>query len=235
MDCCTASSQQVFADKICDWSLVLVQCEVGVVVRWKKLFFIGGFSMSWKSLSFSPTKSFPFTESFTLCSQKPLVFATETPLVRTTFYCPQKLPFLRTKSLSFAQAVPCLFQKPHIFTNQKFFFCTNLFYCHQKQSFSTLHLPFAQPLTYCLQRIQPFFWCSLNSLRCKAGASHRFKSLPAIPGEVAAFRKTGYLMMAGCFSGNYVSTGDLNRPRSPERFANLWRAFWFFLHDAKRM
>jgi hypothetical protein len=46
--------------------------------------------------------------------------------------------------------------------------------------------------------------------------SHRFKSLPAIPGEVAAFRKTGYLMMAVYFSENHVSTGDLNRPRSPE-------------------
>ena len=53
-------------------------------------------------------------------------------------------------------------------------------------------------------------------LCCKAGASHRFKSLPAIPGEVAAFRKTGYLMIAGCFNNNHTSTGDLNRPRSPE-------------------
>ena len=53
-------------------------------------------------------------------------------------------------------------------------------------------------------------------LCCKAGASHRFKSLPAIPGEVTAFRKTGYLMKAGHFNYNHVSTGDLNRPRSPE-------------------
>ena len=53
-------------------------------------------------------------------------------------------------------------------------------------------------------------------LCCKAGASHRFKSLPAIPDEVAAFRKTGYLMNAGHFRKNTVSTGDLNRPRSPE-------------------
>ena len=53
-------------------------------------------------------------------------------------------------------------------------------------------------------------------LCCKAGASHRFKSLPAIPSEVTAFRKTGYLMKAGHFNYNHVSTGDLNRPRSPE-------------------
>ena len=53
-------------------------------------------------------------------------------------------------------------------------------------------------------------------LCCKTGASHRFKSLPAIPGEVAAFLKTGYLMNASKFRKNHVSTGDLNRPRSPE-------------------
>ena len=53
-------------------------------------------------------------------------------------------------------------------------------------------------------------------LCCKAGASHRFKSLPAIPGEVAAFRKTGYLMNAGHFRKNHVSTGDLNRGRRTE-------------------
>ena len=53
-------------------------------------------------------------------------------------------------------------------------------------------------------------------LCCKAGASHRFKSLPAIPSEVAAFSIAGYLMNAGHFRKNTLSTGDLNRPRSPE-------------------
>jgi hypothetical protein len=102
------------------------------------------------------------------------------------------------------------FYKPKVFLLHK------PFYCHPKQLFSTLRCPFQPSLTYCPQRIQLFFCCSLNSLRCKAGASHRFKSLPAIPGEVAAFRKTGYLMNAGHFRKNIVSTGDLNRPRSPE-------------------
>ena len=82
-----------------------------------------------------------------------------------------------------------LSSKAAFFTYKKLFFCTNFPYFHPKQLFSTLHLPFAPPLTYCLQRIQPFFCCSLNSLRCKAGASHRFKSLPAIPGKLAVFAK----------------------------------------------
>ena len=72
----------------------------------------------------------------------------------------------------------------------------------------------------------------MNFLRCKAGASHRFKSLPAIPGEVPAFRKTGYLMNAGHFRKNTVSTGDLNRPRSPEVRKPLVY-FWFFSYTRK--
>ena len=38
--------------------------------------------------------------------------------------------------------------------------------------------------------------------------------------------------MAGCFSGNYVSTGDLNRPRSPEVRKPLVY-FWFFSYKRK--
>ena len=67
-------------------------------------------------------------------------------------------------------------------------------------------------------------------LCCKAGASHRFKSLPAIPGEVAAFRKTGYLMNAGHFHKNTVSTGDLNR--GSQGFAPC--AFWLLFAQRKK-
>ena len=125
--------------------------------------------------------------------------------------CFKNRPFLQTQSLSFAQTFP---------------------YPHPKQPFSTLRLPFQPPLTYCLQRIQLFFCCSLNSLRRKAGASHRFKSLPAIPDEVAAFRKTGYLMNVGRFRNNHVSTCDLNRPRSPEVRKPLVY-FWYFSYTRK--
>ena len=54
----------------------------------------------------------------------------------------------------------------------------------KKLFFFALRCSFQPPLTYCPQKIQPFFWCSLNSLRCKAGVSHRFKSLPAMPGTL---------------------------------------------------
>ena len=66
------------------------------------------------------------------------------------------------KSSSFAQAFPCRFQKPPIFLQTKSFSFAQTFpYYYPKKPFSTLHLPFAPPLTYCLQRIQPFFCCSL--------------------------------------------------------------------------
>ena len=106
-------------------------------------------------------------------------------------------------------------------------------YCPPKQLFFALRHPFA-PSHNLLSAKE--HGCSFNlrskSLRCKAGTSHRFKSLPAIPGEVAPFRKTGYLMMAGCFSENHVSTGDLNRPRSPEVRKPLVY-FWFFSYTRK--
>jgi hypothetical protein len=54
--------------------------------------------------------------------------------------------------------------------------------------------------------------------------------LPAIPGEVAAFRKTGYLMKAGYFKKNHVSTGDLNR--GSQGFAP--RAFWLLFARCKK-
>ena len=43
------------------------------------------------------------------------------------------------------------------------------------------------------------------------------------------FRKTGYLMNAGHFNYNHVSTGDLNRGRRTESRV----LFGYFLHDAK--
>ncbi len=208
-------------------------------------------------MPFPHTKSFPFTESFTLCPQKPLVFATKTPLVRTTFYCPQKPPFHVQKpffctNLSLLVSKTARFHKPKALLLHKSFLN-----CYPKQSFSALRCPFQPPLTYCPQKISIFTnqkpcFCtnfflfppkttlfpppppistSLNLLStkntavllmsalilcCKAGASHRFKSLPAIPGKPTIFTITGYLMNAGHFSKNHVSTGDLNRPRSPE-------------------
>ena len=47
-----------------------------------------------------------------------------------------------------------------------------------------------------------------------ATLSHRFKSSPAIPGNLAVPGAAGYMMMAGQFSKSHVSSGDLNR--SPE-------------------
>ena len=158
--------------------------------------------MSWKNNPFPQNKRFSFTESLTLCPQKPLVFTTKTPLVRTTFYCPQKPPFLRTKAFLLHKPFLAGF-KNHLFTYKKPFIRTNLselppkailfcppqpiptalnllsaknfhfhkpkvfllhksfLNCYPKQLFSTLHLPFAPPLTYCLQRMRLFFCCSL--------------------------------------------------------------------------
>ena len=77
--------------------------------------------------------------------------------------------------------------------------------------------PFSNIVCYCeLAAKQSFFETSQSCVSTKAFLSHRFKSSPAIPGNLAMLGVAGYMMMAGHFRGNYVSSGDLNRPRSPE-------------------
>ena len=101
-------------------------------------------------------------------------------------------------------------------TKQKHFFFTNLSILLSKAILFCPPLPISTPLNLLFAKNAAVLLLFALILCCKAGTSHRFKSLPAIPDEVAAFRKTGYLINAGCFRNNHGSTGDLNRPRSPE-------------------
>ena len=74
--------------------------------------------------------------------------------------------------------------------------------------------PFSNTACYCeLAAKHPFFETSQSCVSTKATLSHRFKSSPAIPGKFAMPGTAGYMMMAGHFSRNLVSSGDLNRPR----------------------
>ena len=61
-----------------------------------------------------------------------------------------------------------------------------------------------------------FFETSQSCVSAMVTLSHRFKSSPAIPGKPAIPSAAGYLMNAGHFYESHVSSGDLNRPRSPE-------------------
>ncbi len=83
---------------------------------------------------------------------------------------------------------------------------------------------------YCELTVQhPFFETSQSCVSTKVTLSHRFKSSPAIPEKVALSGTAGYLMNAGHFRGNYVSSGDLNRGRRTESRV----LFGYFLHNAK--
>ena len=94
-------------------------------------------------------------------------------------------------------------------------------------------LPIQLKKTHCeLAEKHPFFETLQSCVRSTAALSHRFKSSPAIPGNLVVFNATGYMMMAGHFSENYVSSGDLNRPRSPEVRKPLGY-FWFFSYKRK--
>ena len=114
-------------------------------------------------------------------------------------------------------------------TKQKHFFFTNLSILLSKAILFCPPLPISTPLNLLFAKNAAVLLLIALILCCKAGVSHRFKSLPAIPGEVAVFRKTGYLMKAGHFRFKNVSTGDLNRGRRTESRV----LFGYFLHDAK--
>ena len=129
----------------------------------------------------------------------------------------------------FCTCLSSLSAKIPIFTNQKLFFRTNLSLLPSKAPLFHPPLPISTPLNLLFAKNTAVLLLFALILCCKAGSSHRFKSLPAIPSEVTVFRKTGYLMMAAYFSENHVSTGDLNRGRRTESRV----LFGYFLHDAK--
>ena len=167
--------------------------EVVAAVRREKVFLYQVAFHEPKKCLYREPKSFSLAESFTNFTQSR--FYAQKLLLHVPFFAVRKyFQFLQTKSFSFAQT----------------------FLLPPKATLFHPPLPIPTILNLLSTKNTAVLLQSALILCCKAGASHRFKSLPAIPGEVAAFRKTGYLMMAAYFSENHVSTGDLNRPRSPE-------------------
>ena len=99
---------------------------------------------------------------------------------------------------------------------------------HRTQTNVQPQISSAKP--YCELAVQhPFFESPQSCVSCAATLSHRFKSSPAIPGKVAIPGVAGYMMNAGHFRGNYVSSGDLNRGRRTKSRV----LFGYFLHDTK--
>ena len=94
--------------------------------------------------------------------------------------------------------------------------------------------PFSNITCRCELAVQhPFFETSQSCVSSTVTLSLRFKSSPAIPGKAEISGAAGYLMNAGHFRRNLVSSGDLNRPRSPEVRKPLACFLCYFLHDAK--
>ena len=90
--------------------------------------------------------------------------------------------------------------------------------------------PFSNIACYCELAVQqPISEISQSCVSSAVTLSHRFKSSPAIPGNLAMPGAAGYLMNAGHFSESHVSSGDLNRGRRTESRV----LFGYFLHNAK--
>ena len=125
-------------------------------------------------------------------------------------------PFSQTKRFSFAENFLTVLESQLFLQTKKLFFCTNLSFFPPKITLFCPPSPISTSLNLLFAKNTAVLFLFALILYCKAGASHRFKSLPAISDEIAVFSIAGYLMNAGCFRKNTVSTGDLNRPRSPE-------------------
>ena len=89
--------------------------------------------------------------------------------------------------------------------------------------------------TYCELAVQhPFFESQQSCVCTKVTLSHRFKSSPAIPGKLEIPGTAGYLMNAGHFRKNHVSSGDLNRPRE-SRWSQPFGVLLVLFVQAKRI
>ena len=135
------------------------------------------------------------------------------------------------KSFSFLVGFACA-EKTALFRKPKVFLLHKLSLFPPKITLFCPPPPLSTPLNLLFAKNTAVLLLFALILYCKAGASHRFKSLPAISDEIAVFSIAGYLMNAGCFRKNTVSTGDLNRPRSPEVRKPLVY-FWYFSYTRK--
>ena len=99
---------------------------------------------------------------------------------------------------------------------------------HRTQTNVQSQISSAKP--HCELAVQYPIFETLQSCVCTTVTlSHRFKSSPSIPGNLAIPGTAGYMMNTGRFRNNYISTGDLNRGRRTESRV----LFGYFLHDAK--
>ena len=118
-----------------------------------------------------------------------------------------------------------LFSKVCLFCAKSFSFVQAFPYCHPKQPFSTLHLPFAPSHNLLSTKEQR---CSFdvrsNSLRCNAGASHRFKAFSPPFCAKNRVRHVPPENFAKIFSGRALNRGRRTKSRV---------LFGYFLHDAK--
>ena len=113
--------------------------------------------------------------------------------------------------------------------NKKLFYkTTTATISHRTQT--NVPQPFSNIACRCELAVQhPFFETSQSCVSTTATLSYRFKSSPSISGKFVIFCTAGYLMNAGHFRKNHVSSGDLNRGRRTESRV----LFGYFLHNAK--
>ena len=120
-------------------------------------------------------------------------------LYRIALHEPKKQPFFANQKVFFCRKLYALLSKAAFFTFKKPFIRTNLSLFPPKITLFCPPPPLSTPLNLLFAKNTAVLLLFALILCCKAGISHRFKSLPAIPGKLAVFCVAGYLMNAGRF------------------------------------
>ena len=148
-----------------------------------------------------------------LCNPKLLFSTLRSPFQPTLTYCPQKFP---------------------VFTNQKPFFRKNLSLFPSKATLFCPPLPISTPLNLLSAKntavllIFALTPCAVKP-ECRTDSNHCRR----YPAKLQLFAKPVTWWLPVTFASKTYRPAIWIVP-GVQRFANLWRAFWFFLHDAKR-
>ena len=148
-------------------------------------------------------------------SRKNAFIANQKNFISRKFYELHSKPFFTHKN--FFLHVPFLagFKNRPFSQTKRFSFAQTFFTATQSSLFCPPPpLPTALNLLFAKNTVVLLLFALI--LCCKARTSHRFKSSPSIPGNLAIPGTAGYMMNAGRFRNNYISTGDLNRGRRTE-------------------
>ena len=203
-------------------------------MRWKKFFLYRVALHELKNCSFPQTKKFFVSRKLYELHSKPFL------CTKTSFgTC---LSLLISKTAHFHKPKAFLLHKPlrtvrksRFFIYKKLFFCTNLSLFPSKASLFHPPLPISTPLNLLFAKNTAVLLISvLNSYAVKPEPRTDSNHCRRYPTKLQLFTKP-VTRWTPVISEKITYRPAIWIVPGVQRFANLWCAFWFFLHNAKRI